>query len=198
MLGLVSGDFSSLATFAGFITAGVAVALQSVILSVAAYFFLIGRYGVKVGDRVTISGVTGEVMDVGLIRVYLMELAGTGVDLHTTGRVVVFANSALFSATSPLYKQIPGTDFTWHELSAVVKPDKDAAYVRKRMFEAVSAVYADYKPSLERQHSAVERLIDVRIELPEPAVGLRLGDRGWRRWCAIRWRSGASAKSTAR
>jgi len=35
-------------------TAGVAVALQSVILSVAAYFFLIGRYGVKVGDRVTI------------------------------------------------------------------------------------------------------------------------------------------------
>ena len=42
-LGFVS-EFSSLATFAGFITAGIAVGLQAVLLSVAAYFFIIGRY----------------------------------------------------------------------------------------------------------------------------------------------------------
>ena len=44
-----TSEFSSLATFAGFLTAGIAVALQTVILSVAAYFFLIGKYGVRVG-----------------------------------------------------------------------------------------------------------------------------------------------------
>ena len=47
-LGFVS-QFSSLATFAGFITAGIAVGLQAVLLSVAAYFFIIGRYGIRVG-----------------------------------------------------------------------------------------------------------------------------------------------------
>ena len=69
-LGFVS-EFGSLATFAGFLTAGIAVALQTLILSVAAYFFLIGRHGVRVGDRITVSGVTGDVIDVGLVRLYL-------------------------------------------------------------------------------------------------------------------------------
>ena len=85
LLGFVS-DFSSLATYAGLITAGVAVALQTVILSVAAYFFLVGRYGVRVGDRVTVvyngaNSVTGDVVDIGLVRFYLMELAGSGIEL---------------------------------------------------------------------------------------------------------------------
>ena len=44
ILGFVS-EFSSLATFAGFITAGLAVGLQTILLSVAAYFFLVGRWG---------------------------------------------------------------------------------------------------------------------------------------------------------
>jgi hypothetical protein len=43
-------QFNSLATFAGFITSGIAVGLQTILLSVAAYFFIIGRYGVKVGE----------------------------------------------------------------------------------------------------------------------------------------------------
>src|SRR5580704_15375828 len=49
LLGFIS-EFSSLATFAGFVTAGIAVGLQAVLLSVAAYFFVVGRYGISVGD----------------------------------------------------------------------------------------------------------------------------------------------------
>jgi small-conductance mechanosensitive channel len=74
-LGFIS-EFSSLATFAGFITAGIAVGLQAVLLSVAAYFFIIGRYGIRVGDRISVAGVTGDVVDIGLVRLYLMELGG--------------------------------------------------------------------------------------------------------------------------
>src|SRR5581483_11604229 len=97
ILGFVS-EFSSLATFAGFVTAGIAVGLQTVLLSVAAYFFVIGRYGIRVGDRISIAGVTGDVIDVGLVRLYIMELAGPAVDLYPTGRIVVFSNSVLFQA----------------------------------------------------------------------------------------------------
>jgi hypothetical protein len=110
-------QFNSLATFAGFITAGIAVGLQTILLSVAAYFFIIGRYGIKVGDRITIAAVTGDVIDVGLVRFYMMELAGTGSELNPTGRVAVFSNAVLFQAGTPLYKQIPGTRFAWHELT---------------------------------------------------------------------------------
>src|SRR5262249_2018567 len=68
-----ASEIGSLATFAGLITAGIAVALQNVILAVAGYFFLIGRYGVRVGDRVQIGGVSGDVVDVGMFRLHLME-----------------------------------------------------------------------------------------------------------------------------
>ena len=58
-------EASSFATFAGLLTAGVAVAMQSVLVSIVGYFFLIGKYGLRVGDRVQIANVTGEVIDLG-------------------------------------------------------------------------------------------------------------------------------------
>src|SRR5205807_7670792 len=56
-------ELSSFATFAGLLTAGVAVAMQSVLVSIVGYFFLIGKYGIRVGDRVQIGNVSGEVID---------------------------------------------------------------------------------------------------------------------------------------
>ena len=72
-------EIGSLATFAGLITAGLAVAMQSVLVSVVGYFFLIGKYGIRVGDRVQIGNVTGEVIELGLVRMHLMELSGQAI-----------------------------------------------------------------------------------------------------------------------
>src|SRR5205823_12514933 len=108
-------QLGSAVTFAGLITAGVAVALQNVIVSVVAYFFLIGKYGIRVGDRVQIAGVTGEVVEIGLVRIHVMELSGPG-DAQPTGRVVAFSNSIVFQPGPGVFKQIPGTSFIWHEM----------------------------------------------------------------------------------
>ena len=76
-------DFSSqlgtLATVMGLAAAGVALALQNVILSFAGYFFVTGRYGIRVGDRIQIAGISGDVIDIGLFKLALMELVGDGV-----------------------------------------------------------------------------------------------------------------------
>ena len=76
----LSSHFESLATFAGLMTAGVAVALQNVILAVVGYFMLIGKFGVSIGDRVQVANVTGKVVEIGLMRLQVMELTGTGLD----------------------------------------------------------------------------------------------------------------------
>jgi hypothetical protein len=157
IFGFVS-EFSSLATFAGFITAGMAVALQTVILSVAAYFFLIGRYGVKVGDRVTVSGVTGDVINIGLVRLHLMELAGTGLGLYPTGRIVVFSNSVLFQA-APFFEQIPGTAYAWHEAAVTLGAGANYAVAEKKFLDAVNSIYAQYRESIARQHDFLETRI---------------------------------------
>jgi small-conductance mechanosensitive channel len=169
-------QFNSLATFAGFITAGIAVGLQTILLSVAAYFFIVGRYGVKVGDRITVAGVTGDVIDVGLVRFYMMELTGSGTELHPTGRVAVFANSVLFQAGTPLYKQMPGTEYAWHELTVKLKPNTDYRAATQAVVNAITQVYSGYKENIELQHRRVEAWMDTPIETPRIESRLQLDE----------------------
>jgi len=177
VLGFVS-EFSSLATFAGFITAGIAVGLQAVLLSVAAYFFIIGRYGIRVGDRISVAGVTGDVVDIGLVRLYLLELAGTGLDFYPTGRIVVFSNAVLFQTSTPLFKQIPGTEYTWHEVVVMIAPDGDHKMAQEKLVGAVTSVYSRYKEAIERQHATIERHADIQVERPSPEARLQFADAG--------------------
>ena len=176
VLGFVS-EFSSLATFAGFVTAGVAVGLQTVLLSVAAYFFVIGRYGIRVGDRITIAGVTGDVVDLGLVRFYLMEFAASGPDLFPTGRIVVFSNSVLFQPTTPLYKQLPGTHYTWHEAVLPLAQGADRAALQKSLSDAVHSVYEEYSRQAAWQN-AFHYDQEFVVKPPEPEHRLQFSDSG--------------------
>jgi len=149
-------ELSSFATFAGLITAGVAVAMQSVLVSIVGYFFLIGKYGIRVGDRVQIGTVTGEVIDLGLVRMHLMELNSQG-PLGATGRVVAFANSIVFQASGGLFKQIPGVNFIWRETTLKLPADSDYGQMKERLLAAVSKVVHDYQDDITRQTREIER-----------------------------------------
>lgn len=181
LLGFVS-DFSSLATYAGLITAGIAVALQAIILSVAAYFFLVGRYGVKVGDRVTVvyngaNSVAGDVVDIGLVRFYMMELSGSGIDMQPTGRICVFPNSVLFQ-TNPLFKQLPGTEYTWREIALPLNSESDGQLAEKELLAVVNKLYSGYSSLLDRQHMTIETAMGVYMETPKPYTRVRFAGSG--------------------
>jgi small-conductance mechanosensitive channel len=160
ILALVAATFatelSSLATFAGLITAGLAVAMQSVLVSVVGYFFLIGKYGIRVGDRVQIGSVSGEVIDLGLVRLHLMELSGEG-SMSPTGRVVAFANSIIFQASGGLFKQIPGVNFAWHEITLSLPPGADYPKMKDRLVQAVTNVIKDYREDILRQTREIQK-----------------------------------------
>jgi small-conductance mechanosensitive channel len=177
LMGFIS-EFSSLATFAGFVTAGIAVGLQAVLLSVAAYFFVVGRYGISVGDRISIAGVTGDVIDIGLVRMYLVELAGTGIELYPTGRIVVFSNAVLFQPATPLYKQIPGTSYAWHEVAVSLAPGANYKLVQDKLTEVVNSVYAQYRPGIEKQYGDIERHVEIELRAPETEAKLQFVDTG--------------------
>ena len=173
VIGFVS-EIGSLATYVGFLTAGLAVALQNVILAVVAYFFLIGRYGVRVGDRITLSGVTGRVVDIGLIRLYLMELAGP--ELQPTGRVVVLSNAVLFQP-SALFKQIPGAEYTWHTVTLSLPPTTDVTATQSNLKSVADKVYATYRRGVDDQHATMQRMVDFDTSTPEPQVDVRFTEQ---------------------
>jgi small-conductance mechanosensitive channel len=150
-------QISSFATFAGLITAGVAVAMQSVLVSIVGYFFLIGKYGIRVGDRVQIGNVVGEVMDLGLVRMHLMEFNDQG-PLGPTGRVVAFPNLIVFQATGGLFKHLPGVNLSWHEITVPLPVVGDYAALKKRLLAAVRAVTQEYRGEIERQRDELREM----------------------------------------
>ncbi|MRS03417.1 mechanosensitive ion channel family protein [bacterium] len=153
-------ELGSVATFAGLLTAGLAVALQNVILSVAGYFFLIGKYGIRVGDRVQIAGVTGEVVDIGIVRFHLLELGSGGEDAQPSGRVVAFSNSIVFQPASTVFRQIPGTSFVWHEISLTFSPEGNYRMIQERITNAVDIALKDHSGELERQMRHMEQTLN--------------------------------------
>ena len=94
-------ELTALVTALGFAAAGIAFALQTVILAVAGYFSMVAPNGIRVGDRVGLQGpfgyVHGEVIEIGFVRVRLRELAADSVT--PTGRIVVFPNSVVFTGS---------------------------------------------------------------------------------------------------
>lgn len=164
-----ASELGAVTTFAGLLTAGIAVALQNVILSVAGYFFLVGKYGVRIGDRVQVQGVTGDVVDIGLVRLHLMEVT-PGPSPRATGRVVVFSNAVVFQGNAGLFKQIPGTSFLWHEITLTLGPETDYRAAEKRLLGAVNKVFEEYHDKMEIQRRSMERALNtagIRAFAPE-------------------------------
>jgi small-conductance mechanosensitive channel len=173
-----SDELGSAATVVGFAAAGIAVALQNVILSIAGYFFLIGRFGIKAGDRVQIGGVTGDVIDIGLVKLSLMELGGTGTHREPTGRVAVFSNAIVFQPSGNFFKQAPGTSFIWNEVRLTLAPDVDYRLAEKRILDAVDEVFARYRDRVMRDYRHLERDLNIMLETPKPQSRLQLSQNG--------------------
>ena len=170
-------DFSSLATFAGLITAGLAVALQTVILSVVAFFHFFGSFGIRVGDRITIANVTGRVMQIGMTRFYLMELERSDVGFAPTGRIVGFPNSILFQPL-PFVRQIPGTNFVWSTINLTLDPTVDHEEAHRKIQEVVTRVYAKQRDIIQVQEQALHNITRFKAQMSEPQMYIRITGTG--------------------
>jgi small-conductance mechanosensitive channel len=171
-------EIGSAATIVGFAAAGIAVALQNVILSIAGYFFLIGRFGIKAGDRVEIGGVTGDVVEIGLVKLSLMELGGKGTHREATGRVAVFSNAIVFQPSGNFFKQAPGTSFVWNEVRLTLAPDVDYRLAEKRLLDAVDEVFARYRDNVMRDYRHLARDLNIMLDTPKPQSRLQLSQTG--------------------
>ena len=106
----VASDLRSLATYFGLLTAGMAVALQNVILASLGYLVLMGKRGIRIGDRIQISGITGDVINMGMLQFQLREFDVE--EERFTGHVATFSNSLVFMSPAIgllKFSSAPGT-----------------------------------------------------------------------------------------
>ena len=68
------GPPNQLSTIIGLATAGLTVVLKDFIVAFFGWFTLMGKNGIRVGDWVEVNGVSGEVIEIGLLKTVLLEL----------------------------------------------------------------------------------------------------------------------------
>lgn len=118
----------------GVVGAGVAFALQEVIASIAGWVAItVGKF-YRPGDRIQLGGITGDVIDVGVLRTTIMETGGwVEGDLYN-GRIARVANS--FAFKSPVYNYSGEFPFLWDEIVVAVKHSSDHVMARQLLVDA--------------------------------------------------------------
>ena len=113
----------SLTIFLSVVGAGVALALQEVILSIAGWFVILIRRPFEVGDRIELGGVKGDVIDIRLLQTSLLEIGNWVEADQSTGRIVHVPNSEIFKKENYNYSR--GFEFIWNELKVLVTFESD-------------------------------------------------------------------------
>jgi small-conductance mechanosensitive channel len=106
-LGIWAQRLQGLLLVLGATGAGLTIALAPVIVSMAGWALIISSKLYKVGDRVQLGGVIGDVIDVGIIRTSLLEIGNWVQADQLTGRVIAVSNAAVFKDLLFNYTRAP-------------------------------------------------------------------------------------------
>ena len=122
--------------------AGVAVALQDVLASIAGAFSIGFSKLYAVGDRVQIGDTRGDVIDIGLLRTTLLETGNwVSKDLYN-GRIVRIPNSTVLKGSVFNYSQ--GFHFIWDEIKVLLTTTSDFQLAKEMLLRVAKEAIGEY------------------------------------------------------
>ena len=173
----------------GLLAAGVAFAMQEVIGALAGWFNIMSGRIFRVGDRIDMGGVRGDVIDITPLRTKILEMGGAtsgGTEASDTGswvkgrqytgRIVSVSNKATF--TEPLFNYSSVFDFIWEELTFPIPYDNDWREAEKILLREI----------VRTQSTEAEKAMDhmqARYPVPRTEVEPRVFVRATDNWMEI-------------
>src|SRR5260370_4348571 len=150
--------------------AGVAVALQDVLASIAGAFSIGFSKLYAVGDRVQIGDTRGDVIDIGLLRTTLMETGNWVSRDQYNGRIVRIPNSTLLKG--PVFNYSQGFRFVWDEIKVLFTTASDCQFAREMLLRVAKESIGEYLAEAQTSWKAITD--NFRSENPplEPTVAL--------------------------
>ena len=168
------GRVGNLTVAIGLLGAGLALALQEVIGGFAGWLVIIIRRPFRVGDRIEMGDIQGDVIDIDILRTTVLEIGEwVGADQHT-GRVVTIPNS--FVLKRPLYNFTKSISFVWDEITVPITYESNW----RRAEELILTAAQEYSDDLEERARAELEMMSqsylVHYDSVEPAVYMNFHD----------------------
>ncbi len=148
--------------------AGIAFALQEVIASVAGWLAVSVGGFYSPGDRIQLGGITGDVIDIGILRTTVMECGQWVKGDQYNGRIVRIANSFVFK--EPVFNYSGDFPFLWDEIMVPIKYGSDYRLARELIERVAEEVVADYARTAETAWKIVVKKFLIEDARVAPAV----------------------------
>lgn len=141
--------FQSIATFLGLLSAGLAIALKDTISNLAGWIYIIWRKPFDLGHRIQIGTFAGDVVDISMFQLSIMEIGNwVDADQHT-GRVVHIPNGKVF--TEPVANYSQGIQYVWHEIPVHITFESNWQKAKDILKEIVIKHAAHHTKEAEKQ-----------------------------------------------
>lgn len=176
ILMVVFGPPTQLSTMIGLVTAGLTVVMKDFIVAFLGWFTLMGRNGISVGDWVEIEGVSGEVIEIGLLKTVLLEVGNWTDTGHPTGRRVAFSNS--FAVEGHFFNFSTTGQWLWDEVRATLPPNADPYELARRISAIVEEETREDAAAAAEDWDRVTQHHGARDFSAAPAIHLRPGQNG--------------------
>ena len=173
---ILFGPPTQMTTLIGLATAGLTVALKDFIVGFFGWFVLLGRNGLHIGDWVEIEGVSGEVIEIGLLKTVLLEVGNWTSTGHPTGRRVAFLNS--FAIEGHFFNFSTAGQWLWDQLVVTLPSTADPYKIAEQIVELVGRETESDARQAEQDWRRVTAQYGVREFSAKPAVELRPGGAG--------------------
>jgi small-conductance mechanosensitive channel len=158
----------------GILGAGIAFASQETIGSLAGYINIVTGNLYRIGDRVRIGPVTGDVLDISMLRTTVMEIGEWIQAEQHTGRIVTIANRAVFS--DPVFNYTQHWSYLWDEITIPVTYDSDWHRAQKIMLDRAEEYTAHLQEQAQTELRELTRRYPIYEETVAPQLYLTMTD----------------------
>jgi len=186
--------FSDFMTFAGLVSAGVAIALKDTLANIAGWVFIIWRRPFVPGDRVQIGDIRGDVIDVRVFQFSLLEVGNWVEADQSTGRVLHIPNSLVM--TTPMANYGTGFEYIWHEMPVLVTFESDWKKAKEILTETANEIVPNLSDAVAKAVRETSKRFMIFYQTFTPTVYTSVDESGVlltiRYMCRPRERRGTS------
>ncbi|MCB8924570.1 MAG: mechanosensitive ion channel family protein [Ardenticatenaceae bacterium] len=165
----------TLVTYLGLLSAGIAIALQDLIVALAGWMFIVWRRPFVVGDRIEIAEQMGDVIDIRLFSFSMLEIGRRIEAEQSTGRIIHIPNGKIFSEV--LTNMHQGFPFIWNEIPVMVTFESDWEKAKAILINIVNELAPDVADAVRRARRSGQRFV-ISYSNVSPTVYTSVSDSG--------------------
>lgn len=153
----------------GILFAIVSLSLKDLIVNIAAWAYILSTKIINHGDRIEIDGVKGDVHEIDLFQIYILEMGNILDSSLPSGRIVSIPNKFIFE--KKVYNYSRNSDFIWQEAYVTIPFDYDREKALKVAGQASYDAYLDIKAEFDDEKlESLEKMSDLMDSTEKPLI----------------------------